>query len=374
MVLSGEALLELARGEVPSHFEAHSSLSLDEVLTLSPRAVATNPGLGIAMLPTAAGPVDIRTGLAPEEAMGKATRAGFSVLAMCIDVSTGAFRDEHHGLEDLARGRLRWVKEGTIPDTGSAFTAARLISQYDLSPDFDLDAGSVSDRRNLSDLSSLDLRCGLRKILLGPNVSGGLRALRRLGLERLILPGARSDAAAVVGLLPPDLILRTAAWMRGADVRHALRRTRMGVNFGNDLYRLLDHHPIDATARELGEHLRHRLFKRLSEREVEQLFQWRGVEISALFEAGETQHANDAATNVERLRDEFDRWREKQVVDAHRKALAISGREIMDAVGCDPGPIVGRALVFLRDCVDREPSCNTPDALRAHLDTWWREQ
>jgi hypothetical protein len=50
--------------------------------------------------------------------------------------------------------------------------------------------------------------------------------------------------------------------------------------------------------------------------------------------------------------------------------LALGGREVMELLGCGPGPMVGRALRYLTDRVVEDPSRNTPEALRALLAAW----
>jgi hypothetical protein len=51
--------------------------------------------------------------------------------------------------------------------------------------------------------------------------------------------------------------------------------------------------------------------------------------------------------------------------------LALGGHDVVAMLG-RPGPAVGRALHHLVDCVVADPSCNTRDALRAHLEAWAR--
>ena len=50
--------------------------------------------------------------------------------------------------------------------------------------------------------------------------------------------------------------------------------------------------------------------------------------------------------------------------------LALDGADVMRILGCGPGRTVGRALAHLTDCVVEDPSRNTPEALRALLESW----
>ena len=46
----------------------------------------------------------------------------------------------------------------------------------------------------------------------------------------------------------------------------------------------------------------------------------------------------------------------------------------MEILAWEAGPQVGRALRYLTDQVIEDPSHNTPEALRALLETWARRQ
>jgi putative nucleotidyltransferase with HDIG domain len=65
------------------------------------------------------------------------------------------------------------------------------------------------------------------------------------------------------------------------------------------------------------------------------------------------------AQRLRRLRDE------KPPMTA--KDLAVSGKDVMDILGCKPGPVVGQALKQLLDLVLEDPGLNTKEALTAHL-------
>jgi tRNA nucleotidyltransferase (CCA-adding enzyme) len=52
------------------------------------------------------------------------------------------------------------------------------------------------------------------------------------------------------------------------------------------------------------------------------------------------------------------------------KELALTGGDIMAALGVGPSPKVGQATKFLLERVLDEPSLNTPEGLRAVLQEW----
>ena len=53
-----------------------------------------------------------------------------------------------------------------------------------------------------------------------------------------------------------------------------------------------------------------------------------------------------------------------------RAELALSGAEVMAALGVGPGPRVGAALRHLLERVLEDPTENTPERLRERLREW----
>ena len=52
--------------------------------------------------------------------------------------------------------------------------------------------------------------------------------------------------------------------------------------------------------------------------------------------------------------------------------LALRGEQIMQLLGCGPGPQIGEALRYLTKCVAEDPACNTEAALGSRLEGWAR--
>jgi hypothetical protein len=48
----------------------------------------------------------------------------------------------------------------------------------------------------------------------------------------------------------------------------------------------------------------------------------------------------------------------------------MDGREIMEALGVGPSPLVGRALQYLHEQIAKSPELNRPDPLRTLLARW----
>jgi hypothetical protein len=383
LLLTGESILQLAQGDLPSCFAALSEVSFTEAITRLPRAVPTGPSTGIITMPTSAGPVDIRTGCSLHDPKRMLAEGEYRVLSIAVDIQSEILLDPFDGLADLKARRLRTIDGRAPVGLSSLLSAARLVSRYQLAPSFEFRSGAKPDADSiagspggkatcdLDEISTLKLRREVRGILTGSGVASALRLLRDSGVEQLLLPGAREDAADVAAALAPELVPRATAWMRGADARSLMRRGRFGVSFAHIVYRLLEHHPIDVDAPGVTGASIQRTFKRLSKSEIEILIELREAEILAMRTSGIQLEADEIEERLDRVKIDLDRWREKS---AKKRSLCLDGREIMTALGCDAGPIVGRALKFLHECVENDPGCNNPASLQAHLHTWTRAQ
>jgi tRNA nucleotidyltransferase/poly(A) polymerase len=206
------------------------------------------------------------------------------------------------------------------------------------------------------------LRSELTRALVGPHARAAFDLLRRTGIEAALAPGARADAAAVIGALPADLTLRLAAWLRGAPRGRVLARLRFGRAVARRIDRLLSLHPIDAgfdggdaSARKIrqrsgdAETLAALIALRAAECAIEQNVWW-DAKLAAL-RAGLEAAARAPFGPAD---------------------LALRGDEVMAALGCGPGPRVGAALKHLVACVVEDPGANTPERLRALLAEWRR--
>jgi hypothetical protein len=62
--------------------------------------------------------------------------------------------------------------------------------------------------------------------------------------------------------------------------------------------------------------------------------------------------------------------RDSERAASGRSQLMISGADVMECLGCEPGPRVGRAISYLAECIRLTPRLNSPDALRDLLRSW----
>jgi hypothetical protein len=76
---------------------------------------------------------------------------------------------------------------------------------------------------------------------------------------------------------------------------------------------------------------------------------------------------------VQRLRESLDSLRDSERVASVRSRLRISGADVIECLGCEPGPRVGRAIEYLAERIRLDPALNSPDALRELLRNWGDE-
>jgi len=208
------------------------------------------------------------------------------------------------------------------------------------------------------------VRSELCSLLLGAHAGPALALLRRSGVEAELAPGANADAFAIVPALPRVLELRLAAWLSGAKAAAILRRLRFGRRRSERVLHLLALQPVEAQANPGREAGVRRLIRRAGEGDLPWLIHWRRLQLAA---AGPDR---EASARLDALEAALSRVRAAGELALRRQDLALDGRAVMEALGCEPGRTVGRALDYLTERVIEDPACNTPGRLRALLARW----
>jgi tRNA nucleotidyltransferase (CCA-adding enzyme) len=337
--LVGGCVRDLLRGAAVHEFDATTSAQPAQLLALFPRAVPIGLRHGTVMIPTGAGPFDLTTYRAGSTLADDLAHRDFTVNAIAWDPCLGARVDPHGGAADLARGILRAVGTATErfgEDPLRALRAARLVAALGLAPDDAIEPAMAAARPTLR------------------GVARGIAMLRRTGIEAELLPGAAEDAGRVVAALPPDLVVRLAAWLRRTRAEATLTRLRFSKRIAVAVARLVALHPVDARPLRSDADVR-RLWRRAGEDTVEALLALREAE------RGEPLAA---------LRQQLAGVRRRDAAAGAHAALAVDGAAVMAALGCSPGPRVGEALRYLEERILEDPSCNTPAALLDLLRRW----
>jgi tRNA nucleotidyltransferase (CCA-adding enzyme) len=370
--LVGGCVRDLLRGQPPDDFDIATAARPEQLLDLFPHAVPIGIRHGTVMVPTKSGPVDVtafRGGATIEDDLA---HRDFTLNAMAYEPRQQRLVDPFEGRSDLAKGRLRAVRDASqrfAEDPLRALRAARLQATLELEVDREIEqamAGAVEALRNVA---RERVRHELASMLLAPGAARGLELLRRTGIERDLAPETGADAPAVVAALPPDLELRLAGWLRGTRATSILRRLRFPRRSVQRVERLLRWHPVERDVAPSRDASVRQHLKRVGERNASALLALRRAE---LLHVGAEQ-TREAALELERIAEleaAFERVRRAGKLALQRHDLAIDGERVMHILGCKPGPVVGRALGHLTDCVIEDPSCNTPEALEVLLEAW----
>lgn len=377
-VLAGGCVRDRLRGAPVRDWDIATSARPERCLALFPRAVPIGLRHGTIMAPCAAGPVDVTTFRGASLAEDLARR-DFTINAMAWDPLRGGWHDPHGGRADLAAQTLRAVGRAEArlaEDPLRALRAARLLAALNLRIAPALRAALPGAAKSLAQVAPERIRSEIERLLLAARAGRGLALLRHSGLEAALLPGLRADGAELVAMLPADLELRLAAWLRGARAGALLARWRFPKNRARNTERLLALHPVDRCPP--ADAAMRRLRKRAgSEANLARLFALREAELQ-LAEAPSHSPQKNApqpdASEIARAREKLaalraalERTRGHAISPA---ALALDGRAVMEILGVGPGPMVGRALRHLLECVLDDPAQNEPGALRARLCAW----
>jgi tRNA nucleotidyltransferase/poly(A) polymerase len=364
--LVGRCVRELLAGAEVRDFEVATSAGPETVLDRFPMAVPTSPGGRTVTLRAAAAAVDITRFRCADRIEEELRHRDFSIHGMALDPLGRVLIDPHGGLRDIASGSLRAVgnaKARLAEDPLRALRAARLVAELGLSPDAQLEAAMADGAASLASVARVRIREELKALLLAPGAADGLALLRRTGVEAQLTPGTRPDAGAVLAHLPADVDLRLAAWLRGTRAVSILRRLRYPRSRVQRIERILRLHPVDGQVSATVDIRMRRLLRRAGP-ELRSLLALREAEIAA-WGAPPAEVARLAA-----FREAIERILRAKRAARQSAQLALDGRAVMEHLGCPPGPRVGQALRHLARAVEESPECNTPDRLRALLDSW----
>ena len=270
------------------------------------------------------------------------SRRDFTVNAMAIRLSDGEWMDPFDGRGALDRRVLRTPIEPEVSfsdDPLRILRAARFIARYDLSVDADVRtaASSLSDRMSI--VSVERIREELDKLLEAPAPAAGLGFLSEVGAWRFVSSWIPDEALAQIGneldRSRVDVDLRRAVIFshcapadRAAQLEHLkysnaeARRLRL-VLAGLDL--------VSHGGQDFEPTTVRRLVDRVDYSSMQTLLEL--VEVLGVRDRG-----------LPRLFAELD-----AAEDLSSLSPGLTGEDIMDLLGIDPGPEVGAALGVLQE-------------------------
>ena len=309
-------------------------------------------------------------------------RRDFTMNALAFDPLAPEFRDPFGGRADLRRRRVRAVGEAAArfgEDGLRAMRAVRFVAQLG----FDLDpatrraipgaldvVGRVAAERITDELS---------RLLVAPGAGRALELLRATGLLGVVLPAVAAlpraelaHVAAVAAAAPPSLPVRLAALLHrlGPDgAGSALAGLRLSRSVSDGALSLIRAFPCRraaGTGLPAPEPAGIRRWIAGVERErTEPLLALGAAEARALPAVARRRALAQVKEIQSRVVEVLLRSPPLSIRD-----LALDGRAVAQALGTEPGPVVGEALRHLLDRVLEDPEQNEPERLRAALRDW----
>jgi poly(A) polymerase len=338
------------------------------------------------------------------------SRRDFTINAMAIRLPEGAFVDPFGGVRDLAAKTLDTPLEPDLAfsdDPLRMLRAARFVSQLDVTASPRVLESIARMRERLDIVSAERIQEELGKLLLGDHPGAGLAVAVDSGLADVFLPELPALALeqdpvhrhkdvlrhtyAVVEGCEPDLVLRLAALLHDIGKPKTREITPDGVQFHNhDVVgarmaeaRLRElrypNHVIDDVCALVEMHLRfHGYGEGWSDSAVRRYVRDAGPlldRLNQLTRADVTTGNRFRLQQFMALQDDLEeriaRLAEQENLEAMRPAL--DGREIMEHLSLEPGPLVGEAREFLMEIRMERGPIDRDEAL-ALLDAWAKDR
>jgi tRNA nucleotidyltransferase/poly(A) polymerase len=332
-----------------------------------PRAVVTHQG--VLSQPTPDGAIDVLADRALPDALGA---FAFRALAVGWDVAGGCAVDPWDGLADVAAGRLRtvgdpveWFERFPV----LALRALRLVAQLGLELDASLEPALGAARFTPTSALRAAGRSEITGVLCGAHAGRALALAAASGLAKNLAPGADPGLSAWIDATPRRPELRLALWL-GGSAGPWLRSWRFGLPRSERIVEIAHHHPIETAADSRRDTSVARLLRRLTARDRSDLIAAREAQLASGVLPPEA--VRRGRRGLAGLAEAIERVEGNRRRAAVRSALALSGEQVMEQLGCGPGPRVGRALRHLAELCTRDPARNTEADLRAALEQWAR--
>ena len=338
------------------------------------------------------------------------SRRDFTINAMAVRLPDGDFVDPFEGVKDLGARRLDTPLDPELAfsdDPLRMLRAARFVSQLGVVPEPRLLEAIGPMRDRLRIVSAERIREELDKLLVGESPGAGLAMLVETGLAEEFLPELPAlqleqdpvqrhkdvlrHTFAVVERLEPDPVLRLAGMLHDIGKPSTREITPDGVSFHH--HEVVGARMADARLRELRYpnsvvedvcklielHLRfHGFGDGWTDAAVRRYVRDAGPlldKLNQLTRADCTTRDPKRAERFARLQDELEeriaRLAEQENLEAIRPQL--DGRQVMERLGLDPGPLVGEALAYLMEVRMERGEIPEEEAYEL-LEAWARER
>jgi poly(A) polymerase len=338
------------------------------------------------------------------------SRRDFTINAMAVRLPEGEFVDPFEGVKDLAARRLDTPLDPEVAfsdDPLRMLRAARFVAQLGVTPTSRVIEAIGGMRDRLRIVSAERIRDELDKLLVGEHAGAALQLLVQTGLSDEFLPELSAlqleqdpvqrhkdvlrHTFAVVERVEPDPVLRLAALLHDIGKPATRQITPDGVSFHHhevvgarmaaERLRALRYPTsvVDDVVKLVELHLRfHGYGEGWTDSAVRRYVRDAGHLLDALNQltrADCTTRDPRRAARFAALQDELEeriaRLAEQENLEAMRPQL--DGRQVMEHLGIEPGPLVGEALAFLMEVRLERGEIPEDEAYRL-LDEWAKER
>jgi poly(A) polymerase len=314
------------------------------------------------------------------------SRRDFTINAMAVRLPDGEFVDPFEGVRDLAAKRLDTPLEPEVAfsdDPLRMLRAARFVAQLGVTPTPRVVEAIARMRDRLHIVSAERIRDEIDRLLVGEHAAAGLALLVDTGLSEGFLPELSAlqleqdpvqrhkdvlrHTFAVVERVEPRPVLRLAALLHDIGKPATRRITGEGVSFHHhevvgarmaaERLRALRYpnSVVDDVVRLVELHLRfHGYGEGWTDSAVRRYVRDAGHlldDLNQLTRADCTTRDARRAARFAQLQDELEeriaRLAEQENLEAMRPPL--DGRQVMEHLGLEPGPVIGEALAFLME-------------------------
>lgn len=339
------------------------------------------------------------------------SRRDFTVNAMALALPEPELIDPFGGAADLAASRLRTPlgpEESFSDDPLRMLRAARFLAGYGLEPDEALVEAVRTLHDRLEIVAAERIRMELDKLLVVERPGPGLWFLVETGLAQEFLPelpglaleqdpihrhkDVLAHTIAVVENTSPDKVLRLAALFH--DVGKPKTRSFgsrgkvsfhhhevVGARMTRDRLQALRYptDEVEAVTKLVELHLRFHTYQMgWTDSAVRRYVRDAGDLLDKLNEltrcdctTRNPKKAEALARRMDQLVERIAELREREELAAIRPDL--DGKAVMDHLGLEPGPAVGKALSFLLELRLDEGPLGEEEAKR-RLEAWWASQ
>lgn len=384
--LVGGCVRDIVRGVPPKDFDVATSALPQEVQRAFRKVIPTGVEHGTVTVIQSGTQVEVTTfrseaeyldGRRPSavtferDIVKDLSRRDFTMNAMAFDPIGGEFVDPFGGQADLEAKLIRCVGDATerfSEDGLRPLRAVRFAAVLGFTLDEATRAAIPATLPVFRKVAMERVREEFVKLLLSERAESGLVLLAETGLLDVFLPElARADAEsarlarAASHAAPPEVEPRLAALLADLDSGSQAKDLCIRLKFPNktaDMVGLLvEHARLEQHLQDTDPALR-RLLARVGPSNVEPLL--------AVARARLLVRAPEQLPELVCLSDRL-RAQVAAKPALTPKELALSGRDIMVALGVGPSPRVGQATRFLLEKVLDEPELNTPERLRELL-------